>query len=714
MTPPSNMTAQGRAINLDTLLAEQFGWSGFRPLQRELIECVLAGKSALGVLPTGGGKSLCYQLPALALPGITIVISPLISLMKDQVDALVSRGVAAIAVNSQDTPAEMQRKLFDIEEGRVQIAFVAPERLKSGVFLETCRRVKTSLLAVDEAHCVSQWGHDFRPDYRFIKDFRMAIGSPPLLALTATATRRVQEDIVTHLGIRDAERYIAGVDRPNLWLGLERCASVAEKRGKIAALAARAGGSAIVYVSSRRDAEELAALLEDELGEPVAAYHGGLPPEERTAVQNRFMAGLLRVVTATNAFGMGIDKADIRAVIHAGVPESIEAYFQEVGRAGRDGEPAECTMVVVPGMDVKMRQFLLDKDEPTVEQVQELLTEAARVAEVGEGIVPLTDGNAAFGTLILSYLQSMGQMQLVGRTTSGMRISEGKPLTSDMLERVWAQVERQTHAKRARFRAMRQFVYSDRCLRRYILEYFGETAEREVERCCSACSPRPVEARPIGKRTAKGAKPAGPLPTDREANPDLLRALKEWRRTKAEERGVPAYVIFGDRDLGGIASQAPTTLDELAACRGVGPTKLAMYGDEILEIVSGFADEIRSAQPPGRRAKSAILGSRREMLAAAGTMFSKGRSLEEVADALQLDGADAWECFLVWVRQTPDEIWKRQVRALLSPDRYVAIRAELRGRLHEPFADVLEELAARFEPREVSLTRAIMERVGDG
>src|SRR5690606_23342817 len=198
---------------------------------------------------------------------------------------------------------------------------------------------------------------------------------------------RVQEDIVSHLGIQGAERFIAPVDRPNLWLGMERCATVAEKRGKIVALAARAEGSAIVYVSSRRDAEELAALLEDELGEPVAAYHGGLSPEERTAVQNRFMAGLLRLVTATNAFGLGIDTPDIRAVIHAGVPESIEAYFQEVGRAGRDGEPAACTMVVVPGMDVKAREFLLDKDEPTIEQVKELIAQAARVAKEGEGVI---------------------------------------------------------------------------------------------------------------------------------------------------------------------------------------------------------------------------------------------------------------------------------------------------------------------------------------
>ncbi len=682
-------------IALDQILCERFGWQAFRPLQRELIECVLAGESALGVLPTGGGKSLCYQLPALLLPGVTLVISPLISLMKDQVDAITARGFAAVAINSQDTLAEMHRKLADMKAGRARIVYVAPERLKNGNFMEVCRQVHINLLAVDEAHCVSQWGHDFRPDYRFIKDFRSAVGEPPLLALTATATRRVQQDIVTHLGIATANRFLAEIDRSNLWLGLEHCQSIAEKQGKIVALAARAPGSVIVYVSSRRDADELAGMLEEALGELVAAYHAGMAPADRTAVQNRFMTGLVRIVTATNAFGMGIDKPDIRAVIHAGVPESIEAYFQEVGRAGRDGEPAECTMVVVPGRDVKMRQYLLEKDEMTRAQLDGLLQAVSHLAATGEGLVPVSEENASLFTLILSYLQNMGQLELVQRMPAGMRVAAVRPLAPGAADQVWTQAQQHIRAKQERFRFMRNFVYLDGCRRRFLLTYFGEKAHSQPEACCSSCHSRPVTARPLPQTQSALPKPKRKqvisAPAETAADPALLQQLKAWRREKALARDVPAYVIFGDKDLAGIAAAAPSNLDELAACRGIGPAKLELYGEEILAILS-------TAPRPQREAKA---------------LFAAGRTLAEAAATLRQPESVVWEYFLTWITRTADDIWKEQVRRHLRPDQYLAIRAELRGRLAEPFARVLEELQQRFGYREITLTRAVMERVGE-
>lgn len=698
----SSGTTPSQAYDVDQLLQEHFGWDSFRPLQREVIEAVLAGRSCLAVLPTGGGKSLCYQLPALVLPGITLVVSPLISLMKDQVDSLVARKMSAIAINSHDTFDEMERKLGDVRSGRIRMVYVAPERLKSARFAEVCKHAGVSLIAVDEAHCVSQWGHDFRPDYRFIRDFRMAMGDPPLLALTATATRRVQQDIARHLGIDQAEQFLAGVDRPNLWLGFERCSSVAEKRGKVVSLVERSKGSTIVYVSSRRDADELAALLADTLGEPVEAYHAGLDGEARTSVQNRFMAGLVRVVTATNAFGMGIDKPDIRSVIHAGIPDSIEAYFQEVGRAGRDGAPSECTMVVVPGMDVKMREFLLKKDDLTRDQVVALTRTVNAAASGGEGLVPLNDREAAMGTLILSHLQTAGALELVERTGTGMRVKLPHPISASVIDRMWQGLSEHATSKWDRFRSMRNFVYLDSqmCRRRFLMQYFGAGSDVVGPNCCSSCDPRPVRARSIASnRQRKAASSASPAshthaPTAK-ADPEVLERLKVWRRSKADERGFPAYVIFGDRDLEGIAAAMPANHSELAACRGVGPTKLELYGDEVLAIIRDEVSRLKEVQAGFER------------------LFEQGQGPDDVAASAGREDDLVWQTFLAWIQQTRHDIWKEQVRHILDPEEYIEIRTLLRGRMHEPEHLLIQELSKRFDGRKVALSRAVMARVGE-
>lgn len=667
-------SAKINGADIDKALHHHFGLESFRPLQREVIECVLAGESALAVLPTGGGKSLCYQLPALLLPGVAIVVSPLISLMKDQVDALTSLGVAAVSINSHDTPAEIRQKLTALQAGKVKLVYVAPERLKSAGFLSTCRQAQISLLAVDEAHCVSQWGHDFRPDYRLIHSFRQEIGNPPLLALTATATRRVKEDIMTHLGIEGARRFEASVDRPNLWLGIERCATVAEKRGMVVAHAALSTGSTIVYVSSRRDADEYASLLEEQLNEPVASYHAGLPPDTRTSVQNRFMAGMVRIVTATNAFGMGIDKADIRSVIHAGVPESIEAYFQEIGRAGRDGEPSQCTMIVVPGMDIRTRQYLLEKDTISNEHLDAFYDQILRMTSMGEGIVPLGEKSEA-SLLVLSYLQALDVLELTQRTPEGMYVRFKSEFPFDGKDQVRHLVQSHTKAKLGQFRQMRSFVYLTTCRRDHLLRYFGEAFDQAPEDCCSACSPRPVEARSLPKPKSQGrtgpssrssssshlrAAPSSGRtrsePTDfTHADPELLERLKAWRREQARMRQVPAYVIFGDKDLAGIAAAVPRDHDDLASCKGVGPTKLKLYGDDILEIV--------------------------------------------------------WQTVSHWVANAPDVQWKPVVRRLLHPTTYLAVRNEIRRRSTEATDQVAAELSRKHSPRDVELTLAVMRRV---
>lgn len=516
---------------LEKALRTHFGLAAFRPLQREIITEVLAGRPAVGILPTGGGKSLCYQLPALLLPGVTLVISPLISLMKDQVDALAARGIPAVAITSQDPPAEGRRKLEALASGAVRLAYVAPERLRNGAFLEACRRVRISLLAVDEAHCVSQWGHDFRPEYRQIAGFHAAAGAPPLLALTATARPQVRADLMAHLGIPGARVFSASADRANLWLGLDPCATVAEKRARVAARAAGAGGSTIVYVTSRRDAEAWAALLARELGEPVAPYHAGLPAAERTGVQNRFMAGQVRVVVATSAFGMGIDKADIRAVIHAGVPDSLEAYFQEIGRAGRDGEPAACTMVLVPGMDVKVREYLLRREGASGAAVEAVFRQVQELGRQGGGTLAAGE-EGALALLVLSHLQALGGAEVLGRTPGGLEVRVAAPPAPAVLAEVRRRLREHGERREERFRRMRSFVYlSGACRREFLLRYFGEGLVQRPAACCSHCHPQPLPVHPAGapgrrrvRRAGAGAPPGQSVAGAAPRRPSMLAA----------------------------------------------------------------------------------------------------------------------------------------------------------------------------------------------
>jgi ATP-dependent DNA helicase RecQ len=635
-------------LNLEAKLQEFFGFNHFRPLQKEIIEQLLAGHCAVGILPTGAGKSLCYQLPALLLPGVTIVISPLISLMKDQTDSLVERGVKALAINSHDTAAEARSKLAALAAGEAKLVFVAPERLPNQAFQEACSRVKVSLLAVDEAHCVSQWGHDFRPEYQQIGAFHAAVGRPPMLALTATARTAVQQDLMQQLGIPDAPLFRASADRPNLWMGQEACATEAERLSVIAHVLRETPGSAVVYVTSRKEAEGLSDKLTARLGEPVGCYHAGMDPEERTAVQNQFMADLVRVVVATNAFGMGIDKPDIRTVIHAGVPDSLEAYFQEIGRAGRDGAPARCLSVLLPGRDVKMREFLVKQS--------------------------------------------------------------GDPHAWD------------------RFRRMCSYVFlKEKCRRAFLLQYFGEQPYSREEACCSYCHPlviphtvEPEEVARTRSRRRNGAAAAGAGGAGggsaaagladtgarqpgqvAEGAAELFEQLKLWRRRKASEMGVPAYIVFGDRDLASVAEAAPQDLMALAACRGVGPTKLKQYGEELLAEVARFAAEHKPAAPKADRS---------ELMARAGALFSAGHTAGAVAAELDRAEATVWQYLVDWIEADATGAWKEAVRHVLSRDDYRAIAAAVKAQEDGRLKPIFDRLEGRFTYEQIRVARAVMSK----
>ena len=325
-------------------LQRHFGYDEFRPGQREAILSVLRGRDTLIVMPTGGGKSLCFQIPALVLPGLTLVVSPLIALMLDQVNALERRGVRAALINSTLSSGEIEERLARAAAGQLDLLYVAPERFGSPVFRRALADMTIGLVAVDEAHCVSQWGHDFRPSYLKLRDVWQEIGRPRVMALTATATPEVRRDIVEQLGLREARIIVRGFDRPNLRWTVRREEKLSEKGQLLISALGQGDETAVVYASTRKVVEAATELLRG-AGIDAAAYHAGLPRERRARVQEEWTVGNLPVVVATNAFGMGIDKEDVRRVIHFQMPGSLEAYYQEAGRAGRDGEPAECTLL---------------------------------------------------------------------------------------------------------------------------------------------------------------------------------------------------------------------------------------------------------------------------------------------------------------------------------------------------------------------------------
>nr|MBA3327770.1 ATP-dependent DNA helicase RecQ [Solirubrobacterales bacterium] len=349
-----------------TALREHFGFDAFRPGQEEAVRAAAAGRDVLVVMPTGAGKSLCYQLPALVRDDLTLVVSPLVSLMQDQVEALerVAPGRAAL-VNAQRGAAENRDALARAASGELRLLYVAPERFSSAPFLEAMRAARIGLFVVDEAHCVSQWGHDFRPDYFRLADAARWLRAQAIIASTATATPQVAADIETRLGLRDPVRVATGFDRPNLSFAVLPCASTQAKHRHIAAALDEEGARpAIVYAGTRAGAEKLAAKLDGDVG----VYHAGLGREQRADVQRRFMGGELDVVVATNAFGMGIDKADVRTVCHESVPGSVEAYYQEAGRAGRDGLPARA-LLFAEGRDKGLHVFFIQRSEVTDETV---------------------------------------------------------------------------------------------------------------------------------------------------------------------------------------------------------------------------------------------------------------------------------------------------------------------------------------------------------
>ncbi len=421
----------------------KFGLQSFRPGQREVIESIVSGNDCMCVMPTGGGKSLCYQLPSIIRPGLTIVVSPLIALMKDQVDGLGKRGIPAALINSTLSASEQQTRLHDVAAGKYQLVYVAPERLRNNRFLEAIRATPIQLLAIDEAHCISQWGHDFRPDYARIGRFREWLGGVQTVALTATATPRVREDIVDVLGLKRPKQFMSGFARPNLHFGVVQRSSDREKDEELKSFLSGVHGSGIIYAATRKRCEALVDWIGTKLKLPVGAYHAGLMPDQRRAVQERFMKNQLRVIVATNAFGMGIDKPDLRFVIHYNMPGSLEAYYQEAGRAGRDGNQSVCVMLY-SFQDRHIQEFFIDNNYPPQEMIEKvysfLMAREEDPIELTQEEIRDALGLSVSPEAIGSCLQVLGRTGVIERLEMGgglamIKLESSLPTLVDLLPR---------------------------------------------------------------------------------------------------------------------------------------------------------------------------------------------------------------------------------------------------------------------------------------
>jgi ATP-dependent DNA helicase RecQ len=581
-----------------TILKKYYGYDSFRPAQEKIIESLLEGNDTAAIMPTGAGKSICFQIPALFFSGVTLVISPLISLMKDQVDSLLTQGLPATYINSSLAPAEMSRRLYDIEHGKYKLVYIAPERLQTDYLPDAFQNITVSMIAVDEAHCLSQWGHDFRPSYRKIMPFINLLPMRPLLAaFTATATPEVRGDIITLLGLKNPNVFVTGFDRPNLYFSVLQ----GENKQKFITsyVKSHPGQTGIIYAATRREVDSICDYL-TKSGIAAGRYHAGMDDAARNREQDRFLYDEIQVIAATNAFGMGIDKSNVRYVIHNNMPKNIEAYYQEAGRSGRDGESGEC-ILLFSKQDIMLQKFLIEKSVTDPVRLQSELMKLNDMAAYcqttgclrrfilnyfGETDTPPSCNNCENCNADSELIDITIDAQKVFSCIMRLRERFGVTVIAEVLKGSRSQKINKFH-----FDALPTYgIMGDRTLPE-IRELIGRLAamgylvldggEFPVYKLTGAAiavmrREKTVLQKVIKHKAAKVSN-------------TLLDSLKNLRKTIAAESAIPPYMVFSDATLREMATLTPLTKDEMLTVKGVGEVKFERYGERFITEIMKYA-----------------------------------------------------------------------------------------------------------------------------
>jgi ATP-dependent DNA helicase RecQ len=722
------------ASPLRTLLQQYFGFTSFRPLQEEIVRDALSGRDVLAVLPTGGGKSLCFQLPALARTGLTVVISPLIALMKDQVDALLSMGITATFLNSTLDAFDARTRIQDIEQGNCRLLYVAPERLMQPGMLSALQRWNVKMIAVDEAHCVSEWGHDFRPEYRQLASLRAQFPGVPMMALTATATPRVQDDIVKALKLNGARRYVASFNRPNLAYRVLAKKSAFDQ--VLEFIRTKLHECGIIYCQSRKSAEQLAEDLRANAVK-AAPYHAGMENDARSRNQELFLRDEINVICATIAFGMGINKPNVRYVIHYDLPKNIEGYYQETGRAGRDGLPSECLLLLSRGDVAKQMRFIDEKPDPHEKELAR--KQLWKMVEYAEGttcrrgfllgyfgeeftatpcggcdncnsprdtydgtidaqkflscVYRIKERNASFGAGMKYVIEV-----ITGAETDLIRGWEHNTLSTygigkDRSKDDWQSIGRQL---------VHQGLLRERADGKYMRLELTPAGRDVLMKRTTVMLAKPAETKPVEKSRPSRADRASR--GEIECDEALFERLRDLRKRLADERDVPAYIVFSDVSLRQMARDYPTHDSEFARISGVGEKKRQEFGAAFMSEIADFLktstaktfDPIPTATGSNASAKAVPASKRGLNTTTRQTlrMFHDGQKIEHIAEERDL----ALSTIFGHIAEAIESGEKIDIGNLLTPEQRMQISAVFEKIGTANLTGVIELLGGKDNP----------------